>query len=85
MRIHVSLRLRIYLLLGLLMAVTVGGGAFSLWYGARLQAFFTGVFDRQVYALEAAMRLQNTLAAQRGFLTYYSLDLDRHWLARLSE
>ncbi|MFZ5426964.1 MAG: ATP-binding protein [Thermodesulfobacteriota bacterium] len=85
MRIHVSLRLRIYLVLGMLMTVTVGGGAFMLWYGARLQTFFTGIFERQVYALDAAMRLESSLAAQRGFLTYYSLDFDHAWLKRLTE
>jgi signal transduction histidine kinase len=85
MRLNVSLRLRIYLVLGLLMAVTVGGGSFMLWYGARLQTFFSGIFERQVYALDAAMRMESALAAQRGFLTYYSLDFDHLWLRRLSE
>ncbi|GFK93795.1 Sensor protein ZraS [Fundidesulfovibrio magnetotacticus] len=85
MRLHVSLRLRIYLVLGLLLAVTVGGGAFMLWYGTRIQTFLSGVFDRQVHALDAAMRLESSLAAQRGFLTYYSLDFDKSWLTRLSE
>lgn len=85
MKLHVSLRLRIYLMLGLLMATTVGGGAFMLWYGTRLQTFFTGLFERQVYALDAAMRLESTLAAQRGYLTYYSLDFDQLWLSRLTE
>lgn len=85
MKLHVSLRLRIYLVLGLLMVTTVGGGAFMLWYGTRLQTFFTGLFERQVYALDAAMRLESTLSAQRGYLTYYSLDFDRIWLSRLSE
>lgn len=85
MRLHVSLRLRIYLVLGLLMTVTVGGGGFMLWYGTRLQTFFSGIFERQVHALDAAMRLESTLAAQRGFLTYYSLDFDPIWLKRLSE
>ncbi|WP_243358110.1 ATP-binding protein [Fundidesulfovibrio terrae] len=85
MRLHVSLRLRIYLVLGLLMAVTVGGGSFMLWYGTRLQAFFTNIFERQMQALDAGMRMESSLAAQRGFLTYYSLDFDRHWLTRLTE
>src|SRR5512146_252421 len=85
MRLNLSLRLRIYLVLGLLMTVTVGGGAFMLWYGTRLQTFFSGIFERQVYALDAAMRLESSLAAQRGFLTYYSLDFDQAWLKRLVE
>ncbi len=80
-----SLRFRIFVVLGLLMAVTVGGGTIMLWYGTRLQSFFTGIFERQVYALESAMRLQSSLAAQRGFLTYYSLDQDPTWLDRLRE
>ena len=77
--------MRIYLVLGLLMAVTLGGGSFMLWYGTRLQAFFTGIFEHQMLALDAGMRLESSLAAQRGFLTYYSLDFDRHWLSRLTE
>lgn len=85
MRLHVSLRLRIYLVLGLLMSVTLGGGSFMLWYGTRLQNFFSGIFERQIYAVDAAMRMESTLAAQRGFLTYYSLDFDNIWLKRLSE
>lgn len=85
MRLHVSLRLRIYLVLGLLMAVTVGGGSFMLWYGTRLQTFFTGIFQRQMQAMDAGMRLESSLAAQRGFLTYYSLDFDHRWLTRLTE
>lgn len=80
-----SLRFRIFVVLGLLMTVTVGGGTLMLWYGTRLQSFFTGIFERQVYALESAMRLQSSLAAQRGFLTYYSLDRDSLWLTRLRD
>ncbi len=85
MRLFFSLRLRIYLVLGMLMAATVGGGTFMLWYGMRIQTFFTGIFDRQANGLDSAMRMESLLAAQRGFLTYYSLDFDRTWLARLSE
>jgi len=85
MRLNLSLRLRIYLVLGLLLAITVGGGTFMVWYGMRIQAFFSGVFDRQVQALDAAMRMESSLAAQRGYITYYSLDFDRAWLARLGE
>lgn len=85
MRIVPSLRMRIYLVLGLLMLVSVGGGTFMLWYGTGLQAFFSNIFERQVAALDAAMRLESSLAAQRGFLTYYSLNYDPVWLARLAE
>ncbi|GAB6036757.1 hypothetical protein JCM15519_13160 [Fundidesulfovibrio butyratiphilus] len=85
MRLQFSLRLRIFVVLGLLMAVTVGGGGFMLWYGVRLQGFLADIFDRQVLALEAAMRLESSLAAQRGYLTYYSLDHDKKWIAKLSE
>lgn len=85
MRLALSLRLRIYLMLGLLLSVTVGGGAFMLWYGSRLENFFSGIFERQVKALDAGLRMEGSLAAQRGFLTYYSLDFDKHWLSRLSE
>jgi signal transduction histidine kinase len=67
------------------MTVTVGGGSFMLWYGTRIQTFFSGLFERQVYAVDAAMRMESALAAQRGFLTYYSLDFDGTWLKRLSE
>lgn len=56
-----------------------------LWYGTRIQTFFSGLFERQVYAVDAAMRMESALAAQRGFLTYYSLDFDATWLKRLSE
>lgn len=80
-----SLRMRIYLVLGLLMLVTVGGGTFMLWYGSGLQAFFSNIFERQVGAMDAAMRLESSLAAQRGFITYYSLNFDPVWLARLAD
>jgi len=56
-----------------------------LWYGTRLQNFFSGIFERQMHAMDAGMRLESSLAAQRGFLTYYSLDFDRQWLNRLTE
>ncbi|WP_243438855.1 sensor histidine kinase [Fundidesulfovibrio soli] len=85
LKFSMSLRMRVYLVLGLLMLVTVGGGTFMLWYGTGLQNFFSGIFERQVAAMDAAMRLESSLAAQRGFLTYYSLNFDPIWLARLSD
>jgi len=81
----VSLRIRIYLILVCLVTITMGGGLVMVWYTYRMQHLLSHIVDRDVATFRAALTLENALANQKGFLTYFLLDGDPDWLRQLGE
>ncbi len=78
-----SLAGRIFALIGVLMAITLAGGATTIWYANAMQKLFTGVIEKDVNSLRAAEELETALAIQKGFVTYYFLHGDETWLEQL--
>jgi len=81
----INLRSRIYLLLGLLVLVTLTGGAVMVWYSIRMQAIMSGIIDRNLAGYEAAEALETALVNQKGFVSYFFLDGDPNWLRQLND
>jgi len=81
----ISLRIRIYFLLICLVAITFGGGLVMVWYTYRMQHLLSHIVDKDVATFRAALTLENALANQKGFLTYFLLDGDPNWLRQLGE
>jgi len=85
MRNRMSLRSRIYALLGALVLVTVLGGIFSMWYSYRMEQVLAAIIEKNLVAFQSAQALESALVNQKGFVSYYFMDGDPAWLRRLGE
>jgi signal transduction histidine kinase len=81
----ISLRIRIFVILAGLVTMTMGGGGVMVWYTYRMQHLLLHIMERDVMAFRAALDLENALANQKGFVTYFVLDGDPEWLKQLGE
>jgi signal transduction histidine kinase len=84
-RTRLSLRLRIFTVLGALVIIAVGGGLVSLWHTYMMDRLFAEVLDVDVGALMASQEIENAIVMQKGYITYYSQDADPKWLNRLTD
>jgi len=82
---RISLRLRIYLLLGSLVAANMVGAIVTLSYIARTQKLYSAGINQDIQALMAAEQLVTSLVMQKGYVTYYFLDGQESWIERLEE
>ena len=80
-----SLRSRIFLILGALMVMTLCGAIVTTWYTYQSDSLFNQVLDKDVTALQAATELEMALVMQKGLVTYFFLDGDLKWLEQLEE
>lgn len=83
MRLTVTVRSSIFLLLAGLGATTFAVALLSLWYASHTQALYTSTMDKAIHGIEAAYGLENALVMQKGYATYYFLNSDPKWLEEL--
>ncbi|RJP69077.1 MAG: histidine kinase [Candidatus Abyssobacteria bacterium SURF_17] len=81
---RLGLRTRILLTLGGLVIITVVGGAVMIGYTYRIESLLTTLIRKDVASLQAAKGLETALLNQRGYVSYYFLDGDPHWLEELT-
>ncbi len=79
------LRRRIFLVLGLLVSMTMAGPLLTLWYAGMARGQYTATVEEDFNAFVAAQELENALAVQKGYATYYILGGDSSWLTKLEE
>jgi signal transduction histidine kinase len=79
----ISLRAKLLLLLAGLVVSTLTGAGLTLWYAQSTQNLYQRMEQFDIEALLTAQGLEKELMAQQGLTTYYSLDLNADWLARL--
>lgn len=82
---HISLRVRIVVILVALVFTTIGGGVATIWYADATGSLFTGVIGRDIPSLETAQELEIALAMQKGFTAYFFQDGNPDWLKQLDE
>lgn len=80
-----GLRSRIFILLGILVAVNLIGALVTLWYVQRTQILFSETMEQGAEALDAAQEMQRALLSQRGYVSYYFIDGDESWLELLAQ
>lgn len=80
-----GLRSRIFILLGILVAVNLTGALATLWYVQRIQALFAGTMEEGTEILTTAQEMQQALLSQRGFVSYFFLEGDPQWLEKLHD
>ena len=81
----ISLRIRIYTILALLVFITFAGGLVMVWYTYRIEDLLSYIVDRNTAAFQVAVGLETALVNQKGFVSYYFLDGDPDWLRQLGE
>jgi len=82
---RISLRTRIYLLLGMLVGVSLGGALTTLWYTSQTQNLYSFEIEGDVQAFLAADKLLTSLVMQKGFVTYFFLDGEAKWIEQLNQ
>ena len=80
---RLGLRARILLTLGVLVLITIGGGLVMIWYTYQMEALLSSVIQADRAAFQAVKGLETALLNQRGYVSYYFLDNDPHWLKEL--
>jgi|UniRef100_A0A7V6A2B0 signal transduction histidine kinase len=80
-----SLRVRILLLLGALILTALAGGLVTIWHTGATDALLTSLIDKNLASFEAAEGLEIALLRQKGYLTYFFLDGNPEWLAKLQQ
>lgn len=80
-----GLRSRIFLLLGVLLLLSLGGALATLWYAQQSQHVFAQRLALGTDKIIAAEEMQGALASQQGAVTSYILERDPQWLAVLDE
>lgn len=78
-----GLKSRIFILLGILVAVNMTGALATLWYVQRTQALFARTLEHGTEGLAAVQEMQSALLSQRGYVSYYFIDNDEAWLTNL--
>ncbi len=80
-----SLRVRIYVILGALVFITLMGGLILVWYTYSMEALLTSIAEKDLIAFQTAEDLETALVNQKGFVSYYFLDGDPEWLKQLGK
>jgi len=83
MKNNISLRIRTISILVLLLLIIVITGLVMVWHTYRLESLFTGLIDINIASLQAVEALENDLANQKGFVSYYFIDGNPDWLNQL--
>jgi signal transduction histidine kinase len=82
---YISLRARIFLLVGAFIFTAMVGGLVTIWHTGATDDLFTTLIDKNISSFQAAEGLEIALLSQKGYLTYYFLDGNPEWLQKLKE
>jgi signal transduction histidine kinase len=85
MKMIIPLRIRIYLVIFALVAITVMGGLLMIWYTQRIEGVMTTIIEKNLSAYETANSLEVNLAHQKGYLSYYFQDGNIEWLRQMAK
>ena len=80
-----SLRVRTLLILASLGVITVSGGLVMIWYTHQMESLFHQSIEKEMTTTLQVEVLLRTLIKEKGFVSYYFMDGDVEWLARLQE
>ncbi len=78
-----SLRFKLFFLLGLIIFMNLAGPCLTLFYTDQTRLKYSTVVDKDMESLMQAMILEKSLIMQKGFATYYLLTGSVEWLESL--
>ncbi len=79
------LQTRILILLAALILTALAGGLVTVWHTDAIDSLLTDLIDQNVASFQAAEELESALLRQKGYVTYFFLDQNPDWLAKLQE
>jgi signal transduction histidine kinase len=82
---HLTLQTRLLILLAALILTALAGGLVTVWHTDAIDSLLTDLIDQNVASFQAAEELETSLLRQKGYVTYYFLDQNPEWLAKLQE
>ena len=82
---RLSLQTRILILLAALILTALAGGLVTVWHTDAIDSLLTDLIDQNVASFQAAEELESALLRQKGYATYFFLDQNPDWLAKLQE
>jgi signal transduction histidine kinase len=82
---RLSLQTRILILLAALILTALAGGLVTVWHTDAIDSLLVDLIDQNVASFQAAEELESALLRQKGYVTYFFLDQNPDWLARLQE
>ena len=82
---RLSLQTRILVLLTALILTALAGGLVTVWHTDSIDSLLSNLIEQHMASFQAAEELETALVRQRGFVTYYFLDQNPEWLAKLEE
>ncbi len=81
---RIGLSTRIVSHISLILLITLFIGAVAIWQAVSFQKTIDNLIRHNIETLQAAREMQNALANQKGFVTYFFLDGDSKWLQELA-
>lgn len=81
--LRLSLRIRIFTLIGFLLAISIAGASIMFWYTTRMDGILTQIIEDDIAGFQTAEALETALVNQKGFVSYYFMDKDEKWLEEL--
>lgn len=81
----VSLRIRVYTILSMLVVITFLGSMMTVWYTFRMEEMLMSITEKHLRTFQTAESLETALVNQKGFVSYFFLDGDPEWLRQLGE
>ena len=82
---RLSLQTRILVLLTALILTALAGGLVTIWHTDSIDSLLSNLIEQHMASFQVAEELETALVRQRGFVTYYFLDQNPEWLAKLEE
>jgi len=79
-----SLRSRVYVILAALVCITLLGGLTLVWYTYQMENLLSAITQQGLKKAWTAQSLENALANQKGYVSYYFIDGDPEWLRQLA-
>ncbi len=85
MKIHLTLRTRLFTVVATLGAISILGALLMIWYTLRIETMLNTIIEKNLAAFQSAEALETALINQKGFVSYYFMDGDPKWLQQLGE
>ncbi|MBM4286528.1 MAG: histidine kinase [Deltaproteobacteria bacterium] len=82
---RLTLQTRLLILVAALTLTALAGGLVTVWHTDAIDSLLTDLIDQNVASFQASEELETALLRQKGYATYFFLDQNTDWLARLQD
>ncbi len=80
---RLTLKVRLFLILGSLAIISSAGSILTVWYSLHTEIILDDLIQKHISGYQTAVSLEMALANQKGFVSYFIQDGDTKWLDKL--